>query len=1582
MSDNRISINSNNSNIIQNNNIVNNNEIINNNNAVNNQGKGLKSIEPHVFTATEKNLVNKFSELLSGKTPPSELHIIDPETNKESPELKKQLCQAAVKVATALMTSIPGKETTFGFVLGDFTVEIRRDPLGKFFMSVEGLQEENNIIEENLIIDVNNNEEIIQNNNFLEEEFNQGYIDYNTVGENNITDESIIENNQPALKQYNVDKRLEINDTTSKFSAMIMEDIINNPELYNQEIAADEYADKTAKKGTFGALEQMIVASEQSPKSCISRGLMAEALRAKLGIDPNELNNIGIRTISHWAAQSILDPKMTAASLRAEIKRYNSTPHILENVNSIEADKDMQMIESLLEKSPNIVNSKVDISNIGQVRTDPQEGMSQNQKLIHNFFADMFMPADTSLYDMNEGKEGNRIRQVMLQHPEAIKLILEEGYNKGSLALETLPASVRNTLGPVLLGVFKSYSTDYFKMLSSEEDKQKFGAMVAGNKVVLDLEIVKGLIAKTPFESLESIDKAVNQAATLVAEEQQQLVKDKFTATLLNNNEANKKSRFVPIPDRDPRKIIADIVKTPKPTPEQLQNEPERAAELKEQRRKELFKAYKELFRTYKEVILSIMQIQKVNATLYPSDRNKHGMLTGLKDAYYGYINMCGLLPPENYMSDEGSKYFEEALENEISEKAFEPIFTVEYLESQIAKFTAEKDGKLVLQTQSQDYLDYEPLKGLNIDLKSPSLSQMASEPDEFDKPGMGKLIKNVLMSYFSTQHMEAKMPEGITPELKTLAETLAASKDVNPKLPADLSDAQKNLVNQAISSIREANRFNSELPSLLKTRQVDKRSMISSMIRYSDDKTSEAAKLGAMLKGAGPLMHKLLQGLELPGMDQDFKTALDDMKSNLSPIDPKYVQAQMLKIVDNSNNTIKSMSIKKPLGAASVGQAFLVTVTPAQGEPYDAVLKVIRPEVSVKTKREFEQFMIEARGIPGMADTYKGLYEQYKKEFSLELEANNIKLGQQVYSDGIDSDRVETMSLVDGVPATETSMLIKLAPGDTLDRYIKTVKARIDELKRTTAKTVDEYINNRREMQTLLKQMADINTSLGVTAKKWINKSIFGTEGFFHGDMHPGNLMVAPADPSDPQSKTKITIIDYGNASQLTKAQTNALLKINVACSFGGIYQFEATPQEKPTIEKHTVSMFIEGFKALLSEEDRKIFEKREKELTDNVIKPILLKGTKSEVGIRLSLLIKKLQQAGITIPGAISNMAESEKRLANGIDELNVLMDEIGNMLDSYHLDNITTGADPCYNLIRDSVLNGITITQKRVDEVVTILNYDYKANEKIVQDLAEHQQYDLAPNQAFDKADFEAFMAHKKEIQKEYEKYRKSEIQMTNILLRVDSGFKYSLNEMWENRIIKFVGRKEENKKLQDMVYGNYLKSPKEADPLYELHKQFLEVRSKVSDENLKKLHDCEYSITSYRNDEGNFDTHLENRKTIAELSKDPNVAAYMDLRLKMANIIKQRMIESAKTLPEKIPNGKLPGLIDKKQDFTTATLELVQNKISGETDAQTIKNAISFGGELGYNALSLTFNIGGARDYFTIVGNSFDKNNNNN
>ena len=1527
----------NHNNIIIDNDEIRNEEFINNDN-VNNQEKPVNiGCKLHVFTATERNLVENIAELLSGKTPPSEFNIIDPNTNQESLELKKQLCQVALKVAIALMTSIPGKESTFGFQLGDFSIELRRDYLGKFFMSVEGLQEENNIIDENLIIN---------------------------------------ENNDPKLTQYNVNKKLDLNEITCKFSALIMEDVIKHPELYNQEIDEDEYADKNAPKGSFDAIEQMILASYKCPKVCINRSLMVEALRVKLGIEPNELNNIGIKTLRDWACQSIETQKLTAENIRAEIARYNSTPHIIENVNSFEADRDMHTIEALLDRTPNIVNSKVDISNIGQVRTDPQEGMSPQQKKIHNFIADLFMPADTSLYDMNEGKAGHRIQQVMLQNAEAVKLLLEESYIKGSFSFETLPSSVRDTLSPVLMDFVNSCCANYFNLLVTDDDKKNFSAQISNGKVELDIELVKVAIARTAIEEvLDPIDESVNKATILVSKEQQQLVKDKFTASLLNNNEANKKRRFVPIPDRDPRKVISDIVKTPKPTQEQLQNEPERASALQKQRREELIKAYKETMKLYKDVILSLLQIEE-KAEL-GVDREKYETISEIKNHYFSFFAFtCHINTPSNYMADEGRKFFDESIGSENSNNYIGKNLSDEDIEDFLARITEEKNGKLVIQEQAQSFVDDEVLKTVNIDLKSPTLSQMASEPDEFDKPGMGKLIKNVLMSYFSTSQIEAKMPEGITPELRNLAERLSEKKEANPKLPAHLNDIQKNLVAQAISSIREAKRFNEQLPALLKTRQVDKRSMISSMIRYSDDKTSEVTKLGAMLKGAGPLMHKLLQGLELPGMDQDFKTALDDMKSNLSPIDPKYVQAQMLKLVDNSNNTIRKISIKKPLGAASVGQAFLVTVTPSLGQPYDAVLKVIRPEVSVKTKREFEQFMIEARRIPGMEDSYKGLYEQYKREFSLELEANNIKLGQKVYSDGIDTDRVDTMCLVDGVPATETSMLIKLAPGDTLDRYISKVKARIDELKSSTPKTMDEYINNRIEMLNLLKQMSDINTSLGVTAKKWINKSIFGTEGFFHGDMHPGNLMVAPADPSDPQSKSKITIIDYGNASQLTKAQTEALLKINVSCSFGGIYQFEASPQEKPIVEKNTVNMFVEGFKSLLSKEDRKIFDKREKELTDNVIKPILLKGTKSEVGIRLSLLIKKLQQAGITIPGAISNMAESEKRLASGIDELNVLIDETDNLLKEYTMDNSNAVSDPCYSIIVPSKDDdNSVITKESVNELQSILNYDCKTNENIISDLNAIRESNLLQNKNSSKS-VDYFFQNKIEVENKYKKYRRAECMQTEILIYVERGFKHSLDDMWEHRPLKKVFFQEEDEKVDDMVYGNYLLSPKEIDPLYDLHKQFLDARSNLSEEILRKIAKCEGNIVGNRNDEFNFNLHIESRKEIAELCKEPAVNKYMALRQRIANIIKQRIIDTALSLPDKMPKVNFEEVRENKQDFTTATLDLVSDKISGENMAQTMQNAIKFGRDLGYGAFELAIPFSDARNYFEIVGRSFN------
>ena len=90
--------------------------------------------------------------------------------------------------------------------------------------------------------------------------------------------------------------------------------------------------------------------------------------------------------------------------------------------------------------------------------------------------------------------------------------------------------------------------------------------------------------------------------------------------------------------------------------------------------------------------------------------------------------------------------------------------------------------------------------------------------------------------------------------------------------------------------------------------------------------KSKEASKkFGATLKGAGPIMQKMLQGLKTG--DEEFDSAIEDMKSNLASINKEMIEAYLYDAVKNSNGQIKNIAVKKSLGAASVGQAFLFEI-------------------------------------------------------------------------------------------------------------------------------------------------------------------------------------------------------------------------------------------------------------------------------------------------------------------------------------------------------------------------------------------------------------------------------------------------------------------------------------------------------------------------------------------------------------------------------------------------------------------------------------------------------------------------------
>ena len=71
--------------------------------------------------------------------------------------------------------------------------------------------------------------------------------------------------------------------------------------------------------------------------------------------------------------------------------------------------------------------------------------------------------------------------------------------------------------------------------------------------------------------------------------------------------------------------------------------------------------------------------------------------------------------------------------------------------------------------------------------------------------------------------------------------------------------------------------------------------------------------------------MQKMLQGLKTG--DEEFDGAIEDMKSNLAPINEEMIKAYLCDAVKKSNGQIKRITVEKSLGAASVGQAFLFEI-------------------------------------------------------------------------------------------------------------------------------------------------------------------------------------------------------------------------------------------------------------------------------------------------------------------------------------------------------------------------------------------------------------------------------------------------------------------------------------------------------------------------------------------------------------------------------------------------------------------------------------------------------------------------------
>ena len=439
----------------------------------------------------------------------------------------------------------------------------------------------------------------------------------------------------------------------------------------------------------------------------------------------------------------------------------------------------------------------------------------------------------------------------------------------------------------------------------------------------------------------------------------------------------------------------------------------------------------------------------------------------------------------------------------------------------------------------------------------------------------------------------------------------------------------------------------------------VDQRRMLSSLIRHTQDGVTAGVMAGALFKGAGPLLQKMLQGLPPTALGDDLSCALEDMKSNLLPIPDAYVTACMKRIVDRSAGRILSVRVERSLGAASVGQAFLCRMfTKDRPEGEECVVKLLRPTVKTAIVREREIFEAAAAEVPGMSKTFAGQLARILDELDFTIEATNVNFGRSVYEQPVylrqsslfNNGEIKTFNMTNLhsmevhplVTPTMDCLVLKKAPGETYDVYMKETLRQLDELLHNVSVDDGKYVfashaDAARCWNKLVEMRNDALKRQGFLidlTMKWVHEGLFGN-GFYHGDLHAGNIMT---------DGKGLTVIDFGNATHLTPFERGHVLRMISAALVGWSDMFETS------------------FRALLSPEGIAQYDAANAEgKVSRDLAEALNKGTGMDVGMRIAAALMLLQKHGLEVPGAIYNFNQCQMRLGGTVDAMNILFGRI---------------------------------------------------------------------------------------------------------------------------------------------------------------------------------------------------------------------------------------------------------------------------------------------------------------------------------
>lgn len=533
---------------------------------------------------------------------------------------------------------------------------------------------------------------------------------------------------------------------------------------------------------------------------------------------------------------------------------------------------------------------------------------------------------------------------------------------------------------------------------------------------------------------------------------------------------------------------------------------------------------------------------------------------------------------------------------------------------------------------------------------------------------GFAKDVVEALKKNFDLSSQEGAEDESFEEKLKRDNNNLLLE-----VLPLYIKDGNPNMLRRMFAS---------------SIRQADPQDLAVSVDGKEDNAAKHHIDYGAFLMGAGPYLHKLLQGLQTSAKGEgltDEEThimeqidrGVKNIKSKLPGLDFDTVYAHLLALLrpnDGENGgkpPFDSIKITKLCGAASVGVTYLCDINyksadkSADRTVKNVVFKMLRPGIQQQLQEEADLFKKAAEQV-GLGHEVDVSLSSMKREFDLSDELKSLKKGAEIYGkdkmgEKITSqfvlsngeklevsadDQVDSVLPEEDIPATKNCMVMKCAKGVEVSQAIGEVRKDINEIisEQDSGSSLEDVISKVDKKRIELDKLH--GALLQVSAK--LVKGLCGTGkgGFFHGDLHGGNMMFD-------KTSGRITLIDYGKGTELSEVQTRVFRRLLLIASYG-----------EGLRGPFVANAFIEAYEDLMKAERGDEFALKT-DMRNRLLKEFDKLWSKSEgvtngIGI-IGCFGMAAKKAGADIPVALYDFFETCRKLGNEISQVETLQAQL---------------------------------------------------------------------------------------------------------------------------------------------------------------------------------------------------------------------------------------------------------------------------------------------------------------------------------